>query len=239
MRYTIITKSKEAARARRKSTLPHLFGRGGRDRALICLNVNGPMTVRELGRAIKSDSSKTFRMMQVLLDAGIAVKCEIAGSRKYVALNTRLPVYRELVSLLNALDALWPAPREDLPGSRVGKWIRGKAPVQDWTDSLFQSAVRAPVLLYVAAVGMTDMEGIYNTLGMGSVSVMYAVNHWERQGVITTAPSGRHRLVFLNAQFPVFPELEALLKNVVALDTDLRRYRDMARGKSKRRSGPA
>jgi hypothetical protein len=109
MRYTIITKSKEAARPRRKSTLPHLFGGG---RALICLKVNGPMTVRELGRAIKSDSSKTFRMMQVLLDAGIAVKCEIAGSREYLALNTRLPVYRELVSLLNALDALWPTPRE-------------------------------------------------------------------------------------------------------------------------------
>ena len=60
-------KSKELVRPDRpERRLPQIFGRGSRDRAMIALAINGPMHVLALGRAIGSDSHKTWSMVEVL-----------------------------------------------------------------------------------------------------------------------------------------------------------------------------
>jgi hypothetical protein len=79
----------------------------------------------------------------------------------------------------------------------------------------FQSPVRSRILLMVAAVGLSDMVRVYQTLGIGDVSALYAVNHWEREGVIRTRQMGRHRMVALNPGFPASTQLRALLEALV------------------------
>lgn len=210
--------------------LPWIFRRGGCDRVLICLAVNGPMTVRELGRAIKSDSHKTFDMVERLRAAGLVVKRDLPGGRKYIALNRRLPIYRSLVRLLLSLDKHWPAKRIahtaarwNMPFDRALTTLR--------MDNVFQSPVRSRVLLFIAAVGETDMSTIYKLLGLGSVSTMYIVNHWERQGVVRTRWFKSHRLVKLDSRFVVAKELKALLREIVVHSDEYRTLRKIARAR--------
>lgn len=214
---------------RKAKALPHLFGRGGRDRALICLAINGPMTVRELGRAIGSDSHKTWNMIEVLKKAGLVVKRERAGGRKYVAINRMLPVYDELMSLLTAMDAHWPARRVEQPRYRWGMWQDGGRITDARLAEMFQSPVRSKTLLFIAAAGLTNLSMIYDYLDLGSVSAMYAVEHWERQGVIRSRTHRKHRLIALDDRFPVADELRALLEALIAHSKTYTRLGDHAR----------
>ena len=225
MRARRLTVSKEAARASRGSRLPQIFGRGGRDRALICLAVNGPMTVRELGRAIGSDASKTFAMVERLLQAGLVVKRDRTGGRKYVAINKALVVYNELQALLLALDGDWPAKRVAQPRYRWAMWNDGGSLDAGRLDCMFQSPVRSRTLLFIAAVGKTQMKSIYDLLGLGTVSAMYAVNHWEREGVVRTATRGKLRVVQLNPSFAAAAPLAALLQALIDTSDEYRAYR--------------
>lgn len=53
----------------------------------------------------------------------------------------------------------------------------------------------ARLLLYVAAVEATNMQSMVGVLGMGRVSALYAVNHWEREAVMVTCRRRRQRIV--------------------------------------------
>jgi hypothetical protein len=215
MRRNAIRTSKEAARPRRPpSRLPHLFGQGGRDRALIALAVNGPMHVRALGRAIGSDPHKTWDMVERLIDAGLVVKRDRTGGRKYVGLNRGLQSYLPLLRLLLALDRHWPAVRVQQPRQRWAMPYDDDVP-EERLDHVFQSPVRSRTLLFVAALGVTDMRTLYDSLGLGRVSALYAVNHWEREGVVRSRTNGRHRLVRLDPDFVVADELRAFLESLV------------------------
>jgi len=232
MRRNTIQKSRELVRPRRSpSRLPHLFGRGGRDRALIALAVNGPMHVRELARVIGSDSHKTFDMVEGLRQAGVVVKRDVPGYRKTVALNRCLDwAYWKLRDLLFALDAHWPAGR--LEGRIQPREMWGEAVEvlgADQLDRLFQSPVRSRTLLFVAAVGVTDMTTLIETLGLGSVSALYAVNHWEREGVVRSRVVGRHRLVSLDPGFVVAQELGNFLVALVQKSPEYLALGDAAR----------
>ncbi len=91
--------SKEALRNPRPlCRLPRLFGVGGRDRVLICLAVNGAMYVRQIGRLAGIDSHKCFDMIGRLADAGLVVKRNREGGRKYAALNRGLRCYPQLLN---------------------------------------------------------------------------------------------------------------------------------------------
>lgn len=225
-------RSKQLARgAKRRREIAHLFGRGGRDRVLICLAVNGPMTVREIGRAIRSDSHKTWSMVEYLMRSGLVVKRNRPGGRKYVALNRRLPIYRRLLSLLLALDKKWPARRVDQPSYRWAMWNDDGAITSQRLDLMFFSPVRSRVLLFVAAVGTTDMSTMYDLLGTGSVSALYAVNHWEREGVLASRWVGRHRLVRLNERHSAHSELRNLLIALVTQSEEYVAYRRLGRSR--------
>jgi hypothetical protein len=209
--------------------VPHLFGRGGRDRALICLAVNGPMTVREIGRIIGSDSHKTWSMVQYLLRTGLVVKRNRAGGRRYVALNRKLPTYRRLRSLLLTLAKRWPPRRFGQPTYRWAMWSDDGAVTAPRLDLMFFSPVRSRILLYIAAVGTTDMITMYDLLGIGSVSALFAVNHWEREGIVRTERIGKHRIVSLDATYLAAKELKDLLLGLVTQSHELRALRRIGR----------
>lgn len=184
MRHIAIRVSKELQRARRlPSRQPYLFGRKGRDRGLVALVVNGPMHVRELGRTIGSDSHKTWNMVEVLIRSGLVVKRDRPGGRKYVGLNRELAVFPPLHRLLLALHERWPTTTVFHPTYRWAMPYDATL-TDDRLDYIFQSPVRSRTLLFIAALGVTDMTAISQTLGLGGVSTLYAVNHWEREGVV-------------------------------------------------------
>lgn len=216
-RITISPNIGRTKRAPRKA-MPWIFGRGGRDRALICLAVNGPMTVRELGRSIGSDSHKTWNMVEVLKTSGLVVKRDRSGGRKYVALNRKLPVYEQLMAFLLAMDKTFPTKRVPQPSYRWGMWQDDGHISPARLDEMFQGAMRSRILLSVAAADVTDMTTIARLLGLNEGTVLYVVDHWERQSVIKTDNVHRHRLVRLNDKFLAADELRALLISLIEND---------------------
>jgi hypothetical protein len=213
-----------------KVRLPRLFARGGRDRILICLAVNGPMHVRHIGRSVRMDSHKTWNAVERLVESGIVVKRTRPGGRKYVSLNRQLPIYRSLKKMLLALDRHWPAIRIDRQTARwhmpFDKDMRAAR-----LDQIFHSRPRSRMLTFIAASGVTDMQTMYKFLGIGSVSAMYIVNFWEREGVVRTNWFKRHRLVSLDPNFIVAKELKALLREIVIHSGEYRALRRVARAR--------
>ncbi len=57
------------------------------------------------------------------------------------------------------------------------------------------------------------------------MSALYAVNHWEREGVVRTRSHGRHRFVSLNPDFAVAAELAGFLMALLCQSDE---YRDLA-----------
>lgn len=222
--------SKESRKVRRPpKQRPYLFARGGRDRVLTCLAVNGPLHVREIARLIGSDSRKTFDMVQRLQEAGLVVKRDQPGFRKVVALDKGLgQLYFHIRDLLLALHENWPVERSPRPFPFYAKSpLRGDAPLDDSRiERWFNSVPRSRALLYVAAVGRTNMVDLVLRAHVGSVSALYAVNFWERQGVLRSKTVGIHRVVELDEAFPVAQQLWRVLNTLVSRSekyTDLRR----------------
>ena len=181
---------------------------------LICLAVNGPMHVRDVARTVGIDPHKTWNMVERLCDSGLVVKRQYEGGRKYVSLNREARCYRSLIKLLLALDAYWPAQRVERPVTRrYMPFFNHLEPHH--LDNIFQSPVRSRILLFVGAVGVTNLSMIYDMLGLGSVSVLLAVNAWERQGVLKSMHVGRHRLLSLNPDFCVAKELKAFMHELI------------------------
>lgn len=88
--------------------MPWLFGKGGREKVLICLAVNGPMTVREISRALRIGSRTAWDIVERLQRSNLVSKRDMPGFRKHVYVNRRLPVYGSLMSLLRAFDRQFP-----------------------------------------------------------------------------------------------------------------------------------
>lgn len=186
------------------------------------------MTVRELGRTIRSDSHKTWNMVERLREAGLVVKRDVPGHRKVVALNKRLGQrYFLLVDLLRAIDRRWPVSRVAQGRLQPRHVWEGEDGVlnPDRLDRVFQSPVRSRTLLFVAAAGVTNMTILGRSLGLDTVSALYAVNHWEREGVVRSRMAGRHRLVRLEPKFEV---AEPLRRFLAALVRDSKEFQDLA-----------
>jgi hypothetical protein len=232
---TAISKSRQLSRLKKpRRELPHIFGRGGRDRVLICLAVNGPLTVRELARAIKADAHKTWDMVHYLLQTGLVVKRVRPGGRKYVALNRKLPVHHRLRELLAALERRWPAKRVPQPSYRWTLWNDAGEITAPRLDLMFYSPVRSRILLFIAAVGFTDMSTIYQVLGVGAVSALYAVNHWEREGIVLSQHLARHRFVSLDPQYPAYTQLRSLLCGLITYSEEYRALRSVGRSRMRK-----
>ena len=83
-------------------------------------------------------------------------------------------------------------------------------------DYMFQSAVRSRLLLFVAAVGESDLTTIYKLLGMNRTSAWLAVNHWKKQRILRDRRFKTRRLISMNPMFIVAKELKSLLRAIIA-----------------------
>lgn len=221
------------AQHRSTSSMPWIFGRGGADRALICLAINGPLTVRELGRTTNIDSHKMWDIVERLRSGGLVVKRDRPGGRKYVALNRGSSTYPALLKLLKALDRRWPARRCQ---AFTARWRMpyDKALTNERLDHIFQSPLRSRTLLFVAAAGETDLSTIYELLGLSTRSASMAVDHWESRGVFKFRRFKAHRLISLNPSFVVAAELKSLLRAIIAATDEYHALRMAARRRLRR-----
>jgi transcriptional regulator TrmB len=227
--------SKESPRkSRPKDRRPHLFGRGGRDRVLICLAVNGPMHVRHIARVIGSPSGKVFDMVEGLRETGLVVKRQRAGGRKYVALNQKLPAYRALNRLLLALDRYWPIGRVE----KAARWSWHMPFENNMSERLFNeifhSSVRSRTLLFVAAVGTVDLMTISNTLDLSVTSTLQALGRWEREGILRFQRVRTRWLIALDTNFEAATELRSFLLELVKNSSEHRALRKIGREKMHR-----
>lgn len=229
---SVVRVSRESRKTKRpKKRMPRLFARGGRDRVLVCLAVNGPLHVREIGRLIGSDARKTFDMVALLEQAGLVVKRDQPGFRKVVALDKALgQLYFQVGDLLRAMDKTWPVERSDRSAPFFAKTpLRGRLPLDDqMMERWFCSVPRSRALLFVAAVGRTNMSDIVRRAEVGSVSAMYAVNYWEREGVFRSRMVGCHRIVELDEEFSLANELWTVLDALVRRSEKYRGFRAQA-----------
>ena len=194
-----------------KTELPHLFGRGGRDRILLSLAVNGAMTVREVGRATSIDSHKAWSMVERMVPTGIIVKRDRPGGRKYVAINRLFPAWQELMNLLEAIDAKFPVARVSVPATRWHLWNEDEEYPSPRLDGIFHAANRSRILLLVASAGEAIEKDIYMLLGINMVSAMYAMNHWQREGILRSRYDGGIRFLSLDPTWFAEHELRMLL----------------------------
>jgi predicted transcriptional regulator len=94
-------------------------------------------------------------------------------------------------------------------------WNDDGAITEERLAEIFYSPIRSKTLLFIAAAGVTNLSTIYDALKLGSVSAMYAIEHWERQGIIRSKTHRKHRLITLDERFPVAGELHAFLEALI------------------------
>lgn len=169
------------------------------------------MTVRELARALGCDSHAAWKMVAGLLDAGLLVKRDRPGGRKYVAVNRAFPAYTDLMALLAKIASHYPPPTTTVPGFRWGLQTDTSTFPSKRLDLIFASPVRSRVLLLIAASGSIVTSDVADLLGLDAVSAMYAVNHWERERVIRSRYIKRCRILSLDDRWFAATELRALL----------------------------
>lgn len=192
------------------SRLPVLFGKGGRDRLLVCLAVNGSLRVRTLAEAIGSDPSRVIEMIKHLEQRGLVMTSRAPGY-SYTAINVKLPVYESLLLLCCALDSICPAPRRSAQVPQRDEWT---STAHARLNEIFSSIPRSKVLLFVAKRGPVELNAIRKELGFRSLQTKQTVAHWEREGVFKiTAVDGR-KLVELDDQFPAAKPLLDLLHEI-------------------------
>ena len=224
-----------------KGEVPHLFGRGMRDRLLMMLAVHDrPLYVTEIALTLASDVSKVRKTLHVLHDMGIVADAWPRENCRYVALNAAFPAYLPLLRLLRVLEQRWPQPRLGKPArtaERValrGLNIVGNSEVRD-LDNLFYSPPRTRALLTIAAMVTTDVTDIERTLGLDRRSAWNVVNALQREGVIRSVLRGRRRALELDPDYPAAPELRRFLRRLVVVTEE---YEGLARLSTRRPDGP-
>lgn len=190
---------------------PRLFGRGGRDRVLICLAQNGPQHVRALGRLLGIDSHKAFTMVERLEATGVVIKRHRAGGRKYVALDRSFPAYTELSDLLLEM-----ADHHDIPTveRRIARWGLPRER-HTWRggdiDLLFGSPNRTRVLLLIASGGKMDIRMLNQTLGICYASTAYAAEALYRERVLAKTRNRGHLYYRISEKYEFYGALTRLL----------------------------
>ncbi|MGA8576047.1 MAG: MarR family transcriptional regulator [Candidatus Cybelea sp.] len=193
--------------------LPILFGKGGRDKLLVCLAVNGPLRVQTLANAIGSHPSSVIEMIQHLEALGLVMTSRAPGY-SYAAINQDLPIRQSLVAVLLALDQRYPAPRRSSQAPQSGEWKSNPQPI---LTEIFSSVPRSRVLLFVAARGPSEMAEARRELRCGTAQIRQTVTHWERQGVVKSICAHGRRVIQLNERFHAAKPLLALLDEVLVL----------------------
>jgi DNA-binding Lrp family transcriptional regulator len=223
--------------------VPHIFGRGVRDRLLMTLAVNArPLYVSELARLLSCAPSKMRKTVKVLEATNIISSKFVSPSLRFIGLNRDFPGYLRLVRFLRVLETHYPQERVGKPKRTAERLAlrglnlsgNGCLAVTD-IDRLFYSSVRTRTLLTVVAVGDTDVRDIQTTVGLDHRSIWNAVNHWQREGIIRSVVRGRRRALELDPRFPAAEELRLFLQRLVVVTEE---YEGLARLSTRRRASP-
>jgi transposase len=235
MPHDSITSPKEPLRkANPKERTPHLFGRGGRDRVLTCLAANGPTRVREIARMIGVGAGDVFAIIERLREQGVVVKRTPPQHEygAYVALNRASPIYPVLKTLLLTIARHWPV--AGAKRKQLGRHMPYEPTMPDAIFDMFCAPIRSRVLLLIAAVERADLATISQVLNVSYVAAHHAVARWEKEGVLRSQRVGAHRILSLDPDFEVAPELRALLLALVKRHPCFRKLRIAARRKAQR-----
>ncbi len=197
------------------SHVPPIFGTAVRTEIMAMLAVNGPMYIREIARTRNVDASSTFRAVDRLIHAGLAVKRLNSGGRKYVAVNRAHFASRRLWALLQKLAICF-----DIPGDRdiTYRWKlpleRDPHPAVD-ERNMFGHPTRSRSLTIIATADGIDLRRISQVLAIDEVSVWHTVNSLERDAIVLTKRQGKRRLAFLHPECPVSRELQQFIHRLV------------------------
>jgi hypothetical protein len=211
--------------------VPHLFGRGVRDRLLMMLAVHDrPLYIAELGKALNSDPMKIRKTVKVLVDLGVVVTaCAGPLNVRYVGLNRGFAAYPWLLRLLRALESRYPQPRLSLPQRPSERRALRRLRMSDTKrsgniDRLFYSVAHTRTLLTIVAMEETDAADIFSTVALVRNSVRNSFEYLQREGVIHSVIKGRRRVVSLDPGFPAARELRLFLRRLVTLNEEYAGY---------------
>lgn len=203
--------------------MPPLFGTRARTQALAIIWATGPITVRELARARRHDSSSTHRMITGLVRAGLVSKA--TSGRRYVSINRTHPSFRNLTLVLSAL-----AQRSGLRFQRQvqrrlnlpGRTAPRSTPAEDY---MFGSPIRSQIILLLGATGTADGQQMARLLAKNYNSILYAAQSLERQRILRSQQVGARRVFVLSDAYPAAIEYRRF---VVAVLRTLPRYHALA-----------
>jgi DNA-binding MarR family transcriptional regulator len=198
-----------------------LFNRPTRYWILVTLAVNGPLTVRELARAVGRDSSSIFVIVDSFIEAGILYKSNKPGHRKYVALDRSYSAFEELQRFLIKLDERYPAARTGTPIFRTSfpsRRSRRQERNGQKPELLFGSRLKAWFLLVLRSAGSIHRLQMCNTIKTTITGAQQVIDHGLRSGIILKP--GRVGLIkplHLNPGWFAAWELATLLDRLRAL----------------------
>ena len=181
--------------------MPPLFGSAERTQILALLWLTGPITVRELARARRVDSSGTFRTIDRLIESGLVVKA--TAGKRYIGLNHAHPARHALGVLLSALVQHYGMRfprlshhREALPTKR----ITTEPAVPE--DRIFGSAGRSHLILLLGAIGSADVQQLRRLLGQNYASAFYSLKALEGEQIVRSQRVGARRVYVLSDAYP-------------------------------------
>lgn len=203
---------RQAAHRHPLATLPILFGRGGRDRVLLCLALNGPQRIQTIGSAIGSHPSRVIGMVAQLTAQGLTMTARTPGY-SYVALNDRSQIHGALRDFLIALGTVWRVPRRQPEYPKLLDWRATNS--TEYAD-VFCSAARSKVLLILAAHDELPLSDARQKSGLPLYHLRKIVAYWEAQGVLASRYVGTEQYVRLDESLPGAQPLRALLREINA-----------------------
>lgn len=199
---------------KRVGSVPWVFGRGMRERMLLSLHANGPLQTVQLTRALGCDEKKVRRALRHFCLIGVVAKCGRLGHRRYWTLDRRFAAHHELRSLLVELARLVPPTRFRGPTRRLGSVGRTPRRLDRAVEGLFGSVTRTRVLLAAAALTDPSLREVCRLACVRYESVVYAVNRFERDGLLRTVARGRDRRVSFADDQPLARSLRPLVVRI-------------------------
>ncbi len=192
--------------------IPPIFGTRSRTKVLVILGRYGPTPVRRLATLLGVDNHMVFDWVAQLERSRVVEKR--ASGAAYPGLNRTFRLYDNVLALLVALAELYQQLDPGVPKWRAGFSTSnmakrgGGGPELDW---LFGSRIRSRTLVLVAAAGITNVGTIQRALRVYPLAARHAVKRLVEDGLLATEVAGRHKLVRLDENMPVYDEFRRLL----------------------------
>ena len=108
----------------------------------------------------------------------------------------------------------------------------------DLRPKIFGSALRTRILVATAALKETYSAQLARLLNASPFSTQRIVDALERERLVATRRRGKERLITLNPESAIAPELRALLLKIAQTDPEYRQLLGSLRRRPRRRGKP-